>query len=213
MSERHDPLAPAMHTAHTWLRAVAESLGTDDRFFVHRVTRAWLHCVRDRLGVHAAARFSAQLPELLRGVYFEGWTPARVPVAHDVESFVRQFARAAGVSPDEASALTGAVTDALAQLFSPGQLDHVLAVLPVELRRVLLGSDYTGPLAAVLPVMSIGTEPDETLESRVTTLTEAVTVLARGMAGSPADGTDPATAAQHAYRMLLAEGLTGANRG
>lgn len=207
MSDRHDPLAPAVHTANIWLRAVADGLGTDDRCFAHRVTRAWLHCVRDRLGVTGAARLSAQLPEILRGMYFEGWIPARVPVPHDVDSFVRQFADEAGVGADEAGALTGAVTGALAGLFSPGQLDHVLAVLPADLRGLLVGDDYAGPLPDTLPTAAAGS-PDP-WEDRLTTLTEAVTVLARGLAGSPAaDGADPVAAAQQAYRLLLAEGPT-----
>ncbi|MBF6235028.1 DUF2267 domain-containing protein [Nocardia farcinica] len=205
MSDRHDPLAPAVHTANIWLRAVADGLGTDDRFFAHRVTRAWLHCVRDRLGVTSAARLSAQLPEILRGMYFEGWLPARVPVPHGVDSFVRQFADEARVGDDEAGALTGAVTGALAGLFSPGQLDHVLAVLPAELRGLLLGADYAGPLPDTLPTAAVDA-PGHLWEDRLSTLTEAVTVLARGLAGSPtADGADPAAAAQQAYRLLLAE--------
>src|SRR6266702_2065320 len=117
MSHQDDPLAPAVHTAHEWLRSVADRLGTDDRSFAHRALRAWLHAVRDRLTVAGAAHFSAQLPELLRGTFYEGWVPGHTPAPHDVTSFIDQFAREAGVPRDEVGDLAGMVTDALARLF------------------------------------------------------------------------------------------------
>ncbi|MFE2994667.1 DUF2267 domain-containing protein [Nocardia sp. NPDC059246] len=148
MSHHTDPFAPAIHTGRIWLRTVADRLGTDDRMQAHRALRAWLHTVRDRLDIGVAAHLSAQLPTLLRGVYYEGWTPGRVPVRHDPQSFLDQFARTADVSTEEARRMSAAVTDALAQLFSPGQLDHVLAQLPVPLRRVLLGTDFSDVLTS-----------------------------------------------------------------
>ena len=141
MTYHDDPFAPAVNTAHVWLRAVADRLGTDDRAFALRALRAWLHTVRDRLDVAVAAHFSAQLPELLRGIFYEGWVPAHVPMHHDAASFIDRFAREAGVSEDEAIALVGAVTVALSDEFSPGHLDHVLAVVPDPLRAILLGSE------------------------------------------------------------------------
>ncbi|MEU4813712.1 DUF2267 domain-containing protein [Nocardia fluminea] len=63
-----------------WLHAVAESLDTEDSRFALRAPRAWLHTVRDRIGVNSSAHLSAQLLELLRGVYYENWVPSHVPV-------------------------------------------------------------------------------------------------------------------------------------
>lgn len=215
MSHHTDPYAPSLHTAHEWLAAVAEAIDTEDRFVAHRALRAWLHTVRDRLGVNAAAHLSAQLPELLRGVFFEGWMPAQVPVPHDAPSFLTQFAHAAGVTPEAAVPLAGAVTDALAGLFSPGQLDHVLAQLPVRLRFLLLGTD----LASVYAGAAVFPQPDATqaedFDRRLTALTEAVAALVRGLefpADNELDENAAVSAAQRAHRILLAEGLTGSGR-
>src|SRR5258706_928036 len=41
--------------------------------------RAVLHALRDRLTVDEGAQFSAQLPMLVRGLYYAGWDPSRVP--------------------------------------------------------------------------------------------------------------------------------------
>ena len=212
MSHHTDPFAPAVHTANEWLAVVAGRLDTDDRMFTHRAMRAWLHTVRDRLGVHAAAHFSAQLPELLRGVFYEGWIPGHVPVPHDVPSFLTQFAREAGVSVTEATALTGLVTDAFAELFSPGQLDHVLAQIPARLRYVLLGAEFGETVWDVTAAPPQPIAPLD-LEHRIHALAEAVAALATGLETMPGSETDAAaqvSAAQRAHRILLAEGLTGA---
>ncbi|MBB5916736.1 uncharacterized protein (DUF2267 family) [Nocardia transvalensis] len=208
MSDHDDPIAPAVRTAHEWLRAVTEAFDTYDRHYAYRLLRAWLHAVRDRLPVPSSAHFSAQLPEVFRGTFYEGWVPGHVPVPHDAASFVDQFAREADVSRAEAVQLIGILTDTLAELCSPGQIDHVLAVLPTRLRDVLQGIEPE-PLwvgAAATP------DPEKLLESRLQTLSEAVAVLARGLEelpGSEFDTTRRLSAAQQAHRMLLAEGLLG----
>ncbi|MEV2225928.1 DUF2267 domain-containing protein [Nocardia vinacea] len=144
MSHSADPLAPAVQTAHMWLRRITDDLATEDRAFAYRVTRAWLHTVRDRLEIAGAVHLSAQLPELLRGIFFEGWMPTKVPVSHRVSEFVEQFAAEAGVTEDEAAGLAWLVTDAFRDLCSPGQLDHLAAVFPADLRDLLFGAN-TGP--------------------------------------------------------------------
>lgn len=205
MSYQDDPLAPAVRTAHDWLRAVTEALNTYDRHHAYRVLRAWLHVVRDRLPVASAAHLSAQLPEVLRGSFYEGWVPGHVPVAHDVTSCVEQFASEADVSRSEAVALLGTVTDTLAGLFSPGQLDHVLAVLPGRLRAVLQGIE-----PPEVPENGTARPPD--LEARLQTLSDAVAVLARGLEelpGTEFDTTRRLSAAQRVHHMLLSEGLIG----
>ncbi|NKY59373.1 DUF2267 domain-containing protein [Nocardia flavorosea] len=144
----HDPLAPAIDTAHQWLRAVTEDLGTYDRNFAHRALRAWLHTVRDSVGAGTAAQLAAQLPELFRGTFYEGWVPDEVPHPHTVESFLAQFAAEAGVSDDEAAALLGAVTEAVSRLFSTGQLGRLLAEVPAPLRRLLTAELLSSTFAA-----------------------------------------------------------------
>ena len=64
----------------TWLAEIAGEFGIEDRRLACRVLRAWLHALRDRLPVTIAANFAAQLPELLRGVFYDGWSPSRVPI-------------------------------------------------------------------------------------------------------------------------------------
>lgn len=139
MAQHTDPFAPAVYTAHGWLARIAQGIGTDDRAFAYQLTRAWLHAVRDRLDVPAAVHLGAQLPELLRGVYYDGWKPARVPVGRHPQEFIDQVAADAHIAEAEVPVMVGLVTDALEDLFSPGQLAHVFAVLPDSLVGVLSG--------------------------------------------------------------------------
>ncbi|WIY00457.1 DUF2267 domain-containing protein [Amycolatopsis mongoliensis] len=137
MPHPNDPFAHAENTAHTWLAVVRDRLGTDDRQLAYRVLRAWLHTVRDRLTVEAAAHFAAQLPELLRGVFYEGWNPSHVPTRYGVSGFVARFAGSGGITRAEVPPVAAVVTSALDELCSPGQLDHVLTLLPESLVTML----------------------------------------------------------------------------
>lgn len=139
MTHHNDPLAAGMHTAHIWLRAVADDLGTEDLTFALRALRAWMHTVRDRIGVSNSAHLTAQLPDFLRGIWYEGWVPSRVPGNHGVTGFVDEFAERAGISVVDVAFTAGCVTSALDRMMSPGQLDHVFAVFPDRLGTVLRG--------------------------------------------------------------------------
>jgi len=128
----------AIHTANIWLKAVAEALETEDRHFANRALRTWLHMLRDRLTIDAAAHFAAQLPELLRGVYYDGWDPSNVPVKYDREAFVSRFVHEAKVTAEEVPGIVSAVTSAVRQHFSPGQLETALQQLPHDVRTLLV---------------------------------------------------------------------------
>ncbi|NEW37232.1 DUF2267 domain-containing protein, partial [Nocardia cyriacigeorgica] len=93
--------------------------------------------VRDRITVAASAHLTAQLPEILRGTYYEGWVPSHVPVRHNIGDFVAQFSREAGINRDDVGEVAGSITVVLSEMFSPGQLDRVFALLPMHLYAVL----------------------------------------------------------------------------
>jgi uncharacterized protein (DUF2267 family) len=122
---------------NSWLADIADSLGTDDRRLAYRIARAWLHTLRDHLTVDAAAHFGAQLTEVLRGVYYEGWRPGQVPVRSSQGEYVAQFARDARIRDEQVPVAAGVVTAVARRHLSPGAVDGTFALLPPHLRELL----------------------------------------------------------------------------
>jgi len=69
-----------VQTTHEWINELKERLdwvGHRDALHLLRVT---LTGVRDHLSHEEVADFSAQLPLLIRGMFYEGWHPATTPL-------------------------------------------------------------------------------------------------------------------------------------
>jgi uncharacterized protein (DUF2267 family) len=129
----------SVEKAHIWLKEVAEELGDEDRRSAYRALRAVLHTLRDRLTVEAAAKLAAQLPTLIRGIYYEDWNPSRTPLAiHDVETFLDHVVMEGRMGGEtEASVAVTAVARVLRAHVSPGEIDDVLSVLPDKFRVLI----------------------------------------------------------------------------
>ena len=59
-----------------WLKTLAEELHIEDRHDSYRALRSVLHVLRDRLTPDQAVHLGAQLPVLVRGIYYDGWRVA-----------------------------------------------------------------------------------------------------------------------------------------
>lgn len=128
-----------VQTTHEWLADVAEVFGTHDQRFALRVVRAWLHALRDRMTVFEAVNFGAQLPELLRGIYYDGWSPSRVPMKYGPEEFAARFAAEARIPVSDVNWTAARIALVMQAHLSPGQLEHALAQLPAWLREIVGG--------------------------------------------------------------------------
>jgi uncharacterized protein (DUF2267 family) len=130
----------SVERTNVWLAELAAELGTDDRREAYRVLRAFLHTLRDRLTVDEAAELAAQLPILIRGVFFQDWQPDRTPAGyHDRDEFLARFAAEAGLEGE--STVSFAVEAALRTFrrhVSDGEMTDILSVLPTDLRELLL---------------------------------------------------------------------------
>lgn len=135
----------AMHTAHMWVNDVAREFDTEDREFAYRVLRAWLRTLRDRLTVEATAHFAAQLPDLIRGIFYAGWNPSKVPEKYDAEAYTARFAREANISVHDVARAAAATTAAALHHLPPAQIDKALDQLPREIRALLQAQRQPGP--------------------------------------------------------------------
>jgi uncharacterized protein (DUF2267 family) len=128
----------SVQKTNEWLRDTNYELGWFSFQRGYLSLRAVLHALRDRLSTPEIAQLAAQLPIFLRGIYYEGWNPARTPVkSRGKEVFFRQvranFARTR--NPDvDVEHVARAIFRVLAKHISKGELDQVRALLPHELR-------------------------------------------------------------------------------
>ncbi len=129
----------SVEKAHVWLNDLAEQLGTDDHRLAYRVLRAYLHALRDRLTVDEAAQLAAQLPELIRGIYYEGWNPSSTPVRYrDFADFLDRVAADAALDGETAASYAvSAAAGVLRRHVSAGEIEDVRAILPEALRPIL----------------------------------------------------------------------------
>jgi uncharacterized protein (DUF2267 family) len=136
-----DVLDRNVEKANIWINEVAAALETSDRHEAYRVLRAFLHVLRDRLPVVEAAQLAAQLPVLIRGVFYEGWQPAQVPIRYrDPVEFVDRVAHEALLHGDtEASFAVTAAARVLTRHVSEGEIEDVLRTLPADLRSLIFG--------------------------------------------------------------------------
>jgi uncharacterized protein (DUF2267 family) len=71
------------------LGKIEDELGWEDRREqTYAAFRNVLHVFRDRLPVNVSANFAAQLPMLVKGIYFDGWNPADMPKDYSLEEFL-----------------------------------------------------------------------------------------------------------------------------
>ena len=124
---------------NAWLAGIEEGFGTHDRCLAYQVVRAWLHNLRDRLTVEVAAHFAVQLPELLRGVFYDGWNPSRVPLEYGRGEYLTRFAREARIHNSDVPKAAAVVTAVVRRHMSAGVVDEAFALLPERPARAAGG--------------------------------------------------------------------------
>lgn len=123
-----------------WLNLLCEDLHWSEKGRAHMLLRETLHAVRDYLTVDEAADFAAQLPVLVRGIYYGDWVPSRTPVhPRGKDDFLDRVASAFVEKPlyDRERAIT-AVFDLLRRKLSAGEIEQVARAMRKPLRDLWL---------------------------------------------------------------------------
>lgn len=118
--------------AYQWLNEITSILRDEDRHFALQVLRGVLHALRDRLTIEQSAHLSAQLPLLIRGIYFENWDPQPLPSRdRTVEDFIDRVRPAlTGYPGAEFIDAVSAVFEVLQRHVSLGEGDKIATMLP-----------------------------------------------------------------------------------
>ena len=127
-----------VQTTNSWLKEIMETTGPDRRRAYHVLT-AVLHALRDRLTVDEAAQLGAQLPILVRGLYYDQWHhPSGKPerLRHKEEFLAAVETELDDIGPINPENATRAVFSVLEHHIAPGEIEDVKATLPTHIREL-----------------------------------------------------------------------------
>ena len=137
MSTGLDTFDKTVQESNLWLKDIMDRLDTVDRHHAYSTLRAVLHALRDRIGGESAAHLGAQLPMLLRGLYYEGWDPTGKPSKerHEADFLAHVARELPRAEAGEVEQGTLAVLDVLSKHIDRGAAVKIAAMFPDELRR------------------------------------------------------------------------------
>jgi uncharacterized protein (DUF2267 family) len=130
-----------LQETNLWLTQLMACLGIDDREQAYTVLKATLHAVRDLIGPENATRFAAQLPILLRGVYYEGWRATGTPSKErQKEPFLEHVRREMpGILGCDTELAIRAVFEVMWERVDEGEIIKLMRIFPRDLRGLWTG--------------------------------------------------------------------------
>lgn len=132
-----DVFDKTIQTTNIWLDELQARLNVDKHASWHALGVV-LRTLRDRLPLGLAAHLGAQLPIIVRGIYYEQWQPAEQPkewrtAGEFLAAISEGFRYTTPVEPKDAAR---AVFQVLNHFVDPGQIAHVRQALPAEIRNL-----------------------------------------------------------------------------
>lgn len=129
--------ASSQQKTEQWLTSVKDHTNVQNEEEAYVVLRSVLHVLRDRLTVNQAVDFGAQLPILLTGVYYDGWTPNDKPLKiKSEEEFIDKIARDLPQNIDPRKATLGTL-DAIRERVTSGEIKNIKSELPEDIEKLL----------------------------------------------------------------------------
>jgi uncharacterized protein (DUF2267 family) len=136
-----DVFDKTLQTTHIWLDQIMARIGPD-RQLAWKVLSIVLRQLRDRLPVELSAHLSAELPILVRGVYYDQYKPSNQPSEVDLDEFVQDVAKwLSDVRPVDPREAIQAVFGVLSSQVPKGQIRKVQDALPEKLRAFWISAE------------------------------------------------------------------------
>ena len=131
-------LEHTLELTHVWINDLDAALEWNNKARAYRLLKSVLHALRDWLQLEEMAHFGAQLPTLLRGVYYEQWRPSGTPVwKRGKSAFLARVDEDFKQDPLPNTAQAAmAVFELLSEKITPGEVAHVRRGLPDDLRTI-----------------------------------------------------------------------------
>jgi uncharacterized protein (DUF2267 family) len=140
-----DVFDTTVQKTNIWLNDLMQIAGWTDRRKAYRALRATLHALRDRLTVDEVAQLSAQLPMLIRGLYYEGWDPSIRPLKErHLEQFLARIERELrGDEHLDPAQVARSVFEVMQRRVTEGEIEDVRHMLPSKIRELWLVPEHT----------------------------------------------------------------------
>jgi len=124
--------------ANDWLLEIGDRAGFPDRTdWSYGCLRAVLHTLRDRTTIEEAFQLSAQLPVLIRGIFFEGYKPSGKPDKLNAEEFMSRIKKDLGnANPIAADEAFRVVIELLYDRTTPGEMDDIRGQMPKAIQKI-----------------------------------------------------------------------------
>jgi uncharacterized protein (DUF2267 family) len=122
------------------LREIEEAYGwpKERRNQSYAALRAVLHAVRDRLTVEETAQLGAQLPMLVRGIFYAEWDPSKVPMKQNREDFMQRIREQFPYQIEGGiEQLERTVLQALRRHITDGEWGDIKSAMPKDLAAAL----------------------------------------------------------------------------
>lgn len=133
---RNTAFERTVRKSNEWLEEVALLFGGSSQREAYSALRVGLHALRDRLTTEEMADLGAQLPMLLRGLFYEGWHPGSNPrkIRHLSDFFELVKEDLPNNFAYDPEFVVWAVFRTLSNRVPPGELGHISQILPRELQ-------------------------------------------------------------------------------
>jgi uncharacterized protein (DUF2267 family) len=133
-----DAFDTTVQETNVWLKSLMQELQLYDGALAWTLFGATLHALRDRLQPQSAAHLGAQLPMLIRGLYYEHWPVAATPIkqrhkAAFLQHLATTFPPGSAADPER---VARAVFGIIGQHIDHGAVEKLVKLLPKELRAL-----------------------------------------------------------------------------
>lgn len=130
-------IAHGVQQVQEWLKELRDNAGLSDEAEALSVLRNVLHQLRDRLTPDEAIELGAQLPVIVRGLYYEGWRPSRTPQkVRTKQAFLDEVTTKMLPRRLPPESVVKDVFALVAHHCDPGEVGDVIAQLPSEIKAL-----------------------------------------------------------------------------
>ncbi len=130
-------IAHSVQKTQEWLKELRDNADFEDEEEALSVLRVVLHQLRDRLTPEEAVELGAQLPTVIRGLYYESWRPSRTPERiRSKQAFLDEVTLKLLPRRHKPERAVQDVFALVAHHCDPGEISQVIDQLPADIKTL-----------------------------------------------------------------------------